>query len=93
MLTILHRAPDGAEAIFSAEKLQRTNPRGEQCVPAMGSFVAHGVTISGLPDHIYEFEIMGPFGAVFVMNDKGKTVASYFAEPHPGRQSDLVQAA
>lgn len=81
MLTILWRKPDGSEQLFEAETLHRQQPPGEQCVPAYGKFLAHGVTLGGIPADYFEFDIEGPFGAVFVMNADGKTVAKYMANP------------
>lgn len=81
MLTILHRSANGSEQIFAADTIHRLNNGDEQCVPAQGNFLAHGVTLSGTPADYHEFKIEQPFGAVFVMNEKGKTVASYFASP------------
>jgi hypothetical protein len=79
MLTILLRHADGSEELFEAEKLHRLNPPDTECVPAMGTFIAHGVVLSGVPSDYFEFAIGGPFGAVFVMNENGSTVARYFA--------------
>jgi hypothetical protein len=81
MLTVLWRKPDGGEQIFAAETIHRLQPEGEQCVPARGKFLAHGVTCSGVPADYFEFDIEGPFGAVFVMNATGQTVARYMASP------------
>lgn len=78
MLTILKRDKNGNEQLFEAETLHRVNPDGEQCVPAVGKFIAHGVNIDTSPSDYFEFDIEGPFGAVFVMNGKGATVAKYF---------------
>jgi len=78
MLTVLLRGKDGNEQIFEAETLHRINPEGEQCVPAVGSFIAHGASVNTGPTDYFEFDIEGPFGAVFVMNSKGTTVARYF---------------
>lgn len=83
MLTILWRKPDGGEKLFMAENIERLQPDGEECVPALGGFIAHGVHDGGLPSDYFQFDIKEPFGAVFVMNDTGKTVARYFARP-PG---------
>ena len=83
MLTILHRSASGAEQIFTAETIHRLQKGDEQCVPAQGPFLAHGVTISGSPADYHQFDIEAPFGAVFVMNEKGATVARYMASPPP----------
>ena len=82
MLTILHRQSDGAERLFMADSIEAVQPDGEECVPVrVGKFKARGVYDSGLPNDCVEFEIKQPFGAVFVMNDQGSTVAKYLA-PH-----------
>jgi hypothetical protein len=82
MLTILHRKSDGGEKLFMAENIELLQKDGEQSVPChTGKFIAHGVIDSGVPSDYYQFEIEQPFGAVFVMNDKGATVARYLASP------------
>ena len=86
MLTILWRKPCGSEQIFEAETLHRLQIDGEEFVPAQGDFLAHGVTQAGAPSDYFQFGIAAPFGAVFVMNEKGRTVASYFARPGTERQ-------
>jgi len=75
MLTVLHRGPDGSERIFEAESVTRYPPEGEQSVPATGEIVAHGVI--GQPSETMTLGIFEPFGAVFVMNRFGQTVARY----------------
>lgn len=79
MLTILFRHSDGSEQLFEAETLHRLNDVDDACVPARGKFLAHGVEMSGVPSDYFEFEIAEPFGAVFVMNEKGATVARYLS--------------
>lgn len=81
MLTVLHRHKDGSEKIFMAESVWRTSRDGEECVPAQGGFIAHGVQDGGAPSDYLQFDIEAPFGAVFVMNNEGQTVARYFAAP------------
>ena len=77
MLTILHRRADGSERLFEAESFERAQPDGVDCVPACGHFVAHGV--QGNLGGTCEIRIEWPFGAVFVMNEAGSTVARYMA--------------
>lgn len=93
MLTILWRKPDGSEQIFAAETIHRLQPEGEQCVPARGKFLAHGVTLNGAPTDYMEFDIQGPFGAVFVMNEAGQTVARYMADPSDARATTQAEAS
>jgi hypothetical protein len=82
MLTILHRKADGSEKLFMAENVEQIQIDGHQSVPChSGKFIAHGVMDSGVPSDYIQFEIEQPFGAVFVMNDKGATVARYTAPP------------
>ena len=81
MLTILHRQNDGSERLFMAESIEAVQPKGEQCVPVrIGRFRYRGA-VDDIPSG--EFEIGQPFGAVFVMNDQGATVAKYMAPPAP----------
>lgn len=77
MLTILHRQANGAEAIFSARRIERLQPKGEECIPAIGN----RFKVYTDDDDMNEFEIRleNPFGAVFVMNKNGSTVARYLA--------------
>jgi hypothetical protein len=77
MLTILFRHPDGSEEIFAASSLTRANDSEEAYIPVQGEFIARGVTIDGRPDETRRFSIQSPFGAVFVMNEAGNTVARY----------------
>ena len=77
MLTVLHRGPDGSERIFEAESVTRYPPEGEQSVPPLGIVRASGVPDT--PDGTAELGIIAPFGAVFVMNRFGQTVARYTA--------------
>ena len=78
MLTVLHRGPDGSERIFEAESVTRYPPEGEQSVPPLGVVRAHGIVGQG-PSDCIELDIAAPFGAVFVMNRFGQTVARYTA--------------
>lgn len=72
MLTVLHRGPDGAERIFEAESVIRFSGEGESCIPAQGDIRAC------LPDgSTQDLGTIGSFGAVFVMNRYGQTVARY----------------
>lgn len=80
MLTILWRKPDGSEMLFTAESIERISGSEAQ-VPAGGGFIARGVNNSEIPGDEFRFNIGRPFGAVFVMNDKGCTVARYMASP------------
>lgn len=77
MLTVLHRGPDGSERIMEAETVTRFPPEGQQSVPPLGKVRATGVNIDGVPGHVIELDISEPFGAVFVMNRFGATVAQY----------------
>jgi len=77
MLTVMHRGPDGSERIFEAESVTRYPPHGEQSVPPTGEVVAGGVQMDGIPAPSITMDISPPFGAVFVMNRFGATVASY----------------
>ena len=77
MLTVLHRGPDGSERTFEAESVSRFNRDSEECVPAMGEIRASGVTLDGVPGEAITLDISRPFGAVFVMNRFGATVARY----------------
>jgi hypothetical protein len=77
MLTILHRQPNGAETIFQAKRIERLQPSGEQCVPAIGN--RFRVWLDEGDEVIGEITIEQPFGAVFVMNKNGSTVARYLA--------------
>jgi hypothetical protein len=80
MLTVLWRKPDGAEMLFSAERIERTQPEGEQCCPAIGKWFKVWTEPGDLPGP-FEINIEAPFGAVFVMNKYGATVARYMASP------------
>ena len=89
MLTILHRQSDGSERLFMADSIEAVQPDGESCVPVrIGKFKARGVFDSGLPSDCIEFDIECPFGAVFVMNDQGATVARYMAPSKLALQAD-----
>ena len=79
MLSILHRRADGSEFLFEAETIEREQPEGEICCPAFGKFVARGLPGGGSTPSGGErwLEIEQPFGAVFVMNESGATVARY----------------
>lgn len=77
MLTVMHRGPDGTERIFEAESVSRFPPEGEKSVPATGKVWAAGVTLGSVPGDALELDISEPFGAVFVMNRFGSTVARY----------------
>ena len=77
MLTVLHRKPDGSERIFEAESVTRFPPEGEESIPAMGKVVALLADGGDSPSSCAELSIAQPFGAVFVMNRFGVTVASY----------------
>lgn len=76
MLTVLHRGPDGSERTFEAYQVTRFQPEGEVCCPARGEVRAI-LAESDLPGEATTLDISGPFGAVFVMNRHGATVARY----------------
>lgn len=78
MLTVLWRKHDGSEMLFAAESVER-DAGSEAQVPACGAFWARGVKFSDSPDGDYRFAIEQPFGAVFVMNAEGRTVARYLS--------------
>jgi hypothetical protein len=80
MLTVLHRGPDGSERTFEAEFVARYAKEGEQSVPPLGEIRATGVQSSTIPGDSITLDIGEPFGAVFVMNRHGATVARYM---HP----------
>ena len=94
MLTILHRQPDGGEVLFPANRIECLQPDGEQCVPAIGHRfkIWSDDTIMG-PGGEFEISIEGPFGAVFVMNKHGSTVARYLATHTHAYVAAQVQAA
>ena len=78
MLTILHRQPNGSEVVFSANQIQRMQPEGEETCPAIGkTFRVWREDMGGVQ---CEITIEKPFGAVFVMNKHGSTVARYLAQ-------------
>lgn len=77
MLTVLHRGPDGSERIFEAESVTRFPPEGEESTPALGKVVALISDGGDSPSGCRELCVAQPFGAVFVMNRFGVTVASY----------------
>lgn len=79
MLTVLHRGPDGSERYFEAETVTRFAPEGEESVPALGKIRASGVRLDEVPGTVIELALEKPFGAVFVMNRYGATVAKYLA--------------
>lgn len=77
MITVLHRGSDGSERVFEARSVVRYARDGEQECPALGDIV---VRLSG--DGIAQDETLAlekPFGAVFVMNRHGQTIAHYSA--------------
>ncbi len=78
MLSVLWRKPDGSEEIFTAESVERLSGDMAQ-VPACGAFIAKGVDNSQIPGDEMQFTIEEPFGAVFVMNESGRTIARYTA--------------
>ncbi len=78
MLTVLHRRPDGTEHVFEAESVTRATINGEMSCPPGGEIVAHGV--EGDTPRQITLSISEPFGAVFVMNRHGATIARYM---HP----------
>lgn len=82
MLTVLWRKPDGAEMLFAAKSLERVNKHSEPQVPVAGEFIARGIDDDDNPGTVMHFDIAEPFGAVFVMNECGQTVARYMASPN-----------
>jgi len=77
MITVLHRGPDGSERIFEAESVTRFTPEGEQSIPPLGRIVASGVHFDDMPGSSITLDISEPFGAVFVMNRHGSTIAKW----------------
>lgn len=77
MLTVMHRGPDGSERIFEADFVTRFPKEGEETCPPMGKIAVTGCTHDGPSD--FELALEKPFGAVFVMNRYGQTVARYMA--------------
>lgn len=76
MLTVLHRKADGSEEIFEAVSVSRQQKgEGLEQIPALGKFVIKGAY--GDENNEPVFEIASPFGAIFVMNRYGATVARY----------------
>jgi len=82
MLTVLHRGPDGTERLFEASSVSRFPPEGEQSIPPLGEIRASGV-VGDSPGDTITLDISQPFGAVFVMNRFGATVARY-TDASPG---------
>ena len=81
MITVMHRGPDGSERIFEAESVTRFAPEGEQSIPALGRVVASGVRLDDVPGTSIGLDISAPFGAVFVMNRHGATIAKWLCSP------------
>ncbi len=79
MLTVLWRKADGAERIFPAHQIERLQAKGEQCVPAKGDRFKIWSDDGELPGP-FEITLEAPFGALFVMNRDGQTVARYLVE-------------
>lgn len=77
MFTVLHRGPDGSERLYEAETVSRFQREGEECIPAMGEIRLGGVRIDNVPSDTITLALERPFGAVFVMNEAGATVARY----------------
>lgn len=77
MLTVLHRAPDGSERYFEARTVRRVNPDGVECIPATGEIKAYGDFLGGGSEIEQILDISEPFGAVFVMNRHGATIARF----------------
>jgi len=77
MLTILHRGHDGSEMVFEAKSVTRFPNEGDQAYPPLGEIRASGVDLPGCPCDTITLNIEGPFGAVFVMNKAGATVAKF----------------
>jgi len=81
MFTVLHRAPDGAEKLYEAETVTRFPPRGEASIPPLGEIRLGGVILDDVPGSEITLVLEPPFGAVFVMNRFGATVARHMASP------------
>lgn len=77
MFTVLHRGPDGSERYYEAANITRFTEDGVESVPPLGRIVLSGVADSGNPSDCVELLIEAPFGAVFVMNRFGATIAKY----------------
>lgn len=78
MFTVLHRGPDGSEKYYECESVTRFTAEGEQTVPPLGVIRltnTHG--FPGTPGEHIDLAIEEPFGAVFVMNRFGTTIAKY----------------
>jgi len=71
MLTVLHRKSDGSERVFEAESVTNSAP------PGLYEIRATGVLMDDVPGNCVTLDISKPFGAVFVMNRFGATVARY----------------
>lgn len=94
MFTVLHRGPDGSETLYQAETVSRFQREGEQCVPAMGSIGISGAKCDGIPlGASITLALEPPFGAVFVMNEGGSTVARWLADPSQPSAVPLAEAA
>lgn len=81
MFTVLYREANGTERLYEAQTVSRfqTGP-DEQSIPAQGMVQLTGVEPSGdNPTDIVVLDLQKPFGAVFVMNRFGTTVARYLA--------------
>lgn len=92
MLTILWRKPDGSEVLFAAKSIEREAGSEAQC-PAGGGFIASGVDDDAIPGDVFRFNIEWPFGAVFVMNESGCTVARYLSHAPAEVSAQMMQAA
>lgn len=79
MFTVLHRGPDGSETLYEAETVTRFPPEGEESIPPLGKIALSGVRLDNCPDTSITLALEKPFGAVFVMNRFGATVARHMA--------------
>jgi hypothetical protein len=77
MFTVLHRGPDGSETYYECQTVTRFAEEGQQTVPPLGKVALSGVRLDNLPGNDITLAIEGPFGAVFVMNNEGATIAKY----------------
>lgn len=84
MFTVLHRGPDGSEKLYEAETVTRFPPEGEQSIPPLGEIRLGGVKCDEIPGNTITLALEPPFGAVFVMNRFGATVARHLASPPGG---------
>lgn len=83
MFTVMHRLGDGTECYYEAKTVRRYPLDGEQSIPPLGKFLLVGVNIPDVPGDTLELVIEKPFGAIFVMNSAGTTIAKYMDRSPP----------